>query len=96
MKNNNITAKFGQFLTQLANDTSVPDIGNTFLKEMQEKLRQERRTEIENKLKSIFQEIQTKVTFIRGLRRNERAALAEIKSLEKRAEDVLAGRDVES
>jgi len=86
---------FGEFLTKLASEGDCK-ANSSAIENLKVKMEMERQDRIEAKLRQVFTQIERNVGRIRDLRRQEAQCKAEVKKLEKQAQDIVDGNgDVE-
>lgn len=95
MKHN--PTKFGEFLTRIANFNPLPSDSKRkqMLDSLQQELEAKALAQVEQKVRQVYDEITNHVREIRILRHKERQLLTKIKEAEKKAEDILLGKDLE-
>jgi hypothetical protein len=84
---------FGEFLGRMASKDE--GAGNDTLKELRKEFEAERQRQVADKLRAVFRQIQVEVASLQRIRRSEKAQLQIIKALEKKAQDVVDGKDIE-
>lgn len=82
---------FGKFMSALAQKASPATAD--MLVAIQDKIRKEKEAELERKLMGVWAEVQREVANLRQVRRVEKATLARIEALEKRANDMIEGKE---
>lgn len=88
----NKSSQFAQFLTKLAESKDSP-VSSGVLDSLKAKLEKERAEKVEMKLRRVFENIEGHVSEIRRYRKAVRENLDLIEKLEKKAENIIAGKD---
>jgi hypothetical protein len=91
MSKNN--TNIGKFLTDLASKASP--LNAQAIADLQDKMRAEKVVELERRIRHVLKCINTEVTELRTLRKREAETKKRIKDLEKLANDIVTGKDID-